>query len=61
MRFMKYALEFVAIYHKRADTNGYKIMNNEMAEIKFMLPFITEQRKIAAFLNLINDRIDLSN
>lgn len=34
LRYMKYALEYIAIFHKRADTNGYKIMNNEMAEIK---------------------------
>lgn len=51
LKFMKYALEFIAIYHKRADTNGFKIMNNEMAEIKITLPSLLEQQKIADFLD----------
>ena len=51
LRYMKYALEFIAIYHKRADTNGFKIMNNEMAEIKITLPLLSEQQKIADFLD----------
>lgn len=51
LRYLKYSLEFIAIYHKRADTNGYKIMNNEMAEIKITLPPKEEQDKIADFLD----------
>ena len=51
LKFMKYALEFIAIYHKRADTNGFKIMNNEMAEIKITMPPLSEQIKIADFLD----------
>ncbi len=51
LHFLKYALEFIAIYHKRADTNGFKIMNNEMAEVKITLPQKIEQDKIANFLD----------
>lgn len=51
MKYMKYALEYIAIFHKRADTNGFKIMNNEMAVIKILLPLENEQKKIAAFLD----------
>lgn len=51
MKYMKYALEYIAIFHKRADTNGFKIMNNEMAVIKILLPLEKEQQKIAAFLD----------
>lgn len=51
MKYMKYALEYIAIFHKRADTNGFKIMNNEMAVIKILLPLEKEQKKIAAFLD----------
>lgn len=51
LNYLKYALEFIAIYHKRADINGYKIMNNEMAEIIVTLPTRIEQEKIARFLD----------
>ena len=33
LNYYKYALEHIVFYHKRADTNGFKIMNNEMAAI----------------------------
>lgn len=51
LHYLKYSLEFIAIYHKRADINGYKIMNNEMAEIVITLPPRQEQDKIADFLD----------
>src|SRR6056297_3027929 len=35
LEFLKYAIDYVNFYNKRADTNGFKIMNNEMATIKF--------------------------
>src|SRR5699024_11926185 len=44
--------------HKRADTNGFKIMNNEMAVIKTLLPLEKEQQKIAAFLDEKVSHID---
>lgn len=56
--FLKYALEFIAIYHKRADINGYKIMNNEMAEIIITLPPRKEQDAIANYLEQKCSEID---
>lgn len=51
LHYQKYALEFISTYHKRADINGYKIMNNEMAEIITIIPPLREQQKIADFLD----------
>ena len=56
--YMKYALEYIAIFHKRPDTNGYKIMNNEMADIKVTAPPLPEQKKIADFLDSKVTEID---
>ena len=58
LHYMKYSLEYIAIYHKRADTNGYKIMNNEMAEIKLTLPPLIQQQAIANFLDQKVSEID---
>ncbi len=58
LRYMKYALEYIAIFHKRADTNGYKIMNNEMAEIKITIPPRFVQDIIADFLDEKVEEID---
>lgn len=51
LSYLKYILEYTAIFHKRADTNGFKIMNNEMAEIPILLPSKIEQDEIANYLN----------
>ena len=51
LKYLKFALEYIAIYHKRADINGYKIMNNEMADIVITLPSKQEQDDIADFLD----------
>ena len=51
LSYMKYALGHIAFYHKRIDINGAKIMNNEMAAITTILPPLSEQQKIAAFLD----------
>ncbi len=56
--YMKYALEYIAIFHKRPDTNGYKIMNNEMADIKVTAPPLHEQKRIADFLDSKVTEID---
>lgn len=48
--FMYYALSVVAQHNKRIDTNGAKIMNNEMAIIQLPFPSIQEQIKIAKYL-----------
>ena len=58
LRYQKYALEHIAFYHKRLDTNGFKIMNNEMAAIKTMLPSMDEQERIANYLDSKCYRID---
>ena len=58
LSYMKHLLEYIAIYHKRPDTNGYKIMNNEMANIIIPLPPVEEQQNIAAFLNNKTSAID---
>ena len=58
LKYLTYTLEFIAIYHKRADINGYKIMNNEMAEIVVTLPSFCEQQRIAAFLDRKCSEID---
>lgn len=51
LKYLKFCLEYIAFYHKRQDTNGFKIMNNEMANIKLVLPTINEQTYIANYLN----------
>ena len=51
LRYLKYALEYIAFYHKRADINGFKIMNNEIAEIELLLPPLFEQQNIANYLD----------
>lgn len=58
LRFQKYALEHIAYYHKRADTNGFKIMNNEMANIYTILPPLNTQRRIADYLDRKCSQID---
>lgn len=49
--YLKYALEYIAIFHKRADINGFKIMNNEMAKIKLTIPSFPTQQRIADYLD----------
>lgn len=58
LRYQKYALEHISFYHKRADTNGYKIMNNEMAEICTIYPPPLIQHGIADFLDRKCAQID---
>src|SRR5690625_1615257 len=47
LNFIYHALYVGAPYYKRKDTNGYKIMNNEMAVIKISLPPLDMQEKIS--------------
>lgn len=58
LKYLYYCLGYIAFFHKRADINGYKIMNNEMAEIELLLPAIAEQQKISAFLDRKCTEID---
>lgn len=45
--YVYHALYVGAPYYKRKDTNGYKIMNNEMAVIKISLPPLDMQEKVS--------------
>ncbi|MES1965437.1 restriction endonuclease subunit S [Psychrobacter sp. AH5] len=56
--FIYYALQYAAQFYKRPDTNGAKIMNNEMAEIGLATPSILEQQKIIGFLDHETAQID---
>ena len=58
LRYMLYNLVHTAHYHKRQDTNGYKIMNNEMAVIKICVPKLEEQQAIADYLDKKCGEID---
>ena len=59
LRFCNYSIGYSAHICRRADINGYKIMSNEMAAIKFVLPpSIEEQTEIANYLDLKCDKID---
>lgn len=56
--FAAYALSDVTRFYKRPDTNGAKIMNNEMAHVKLMIPPLEEQKAIAKFLDIKIMKID---
>ena len=58
LNFIYYALQYAAQFYKRPDTNGAKIMNNEMAEIGLATPSILEQQKIIEFLDYETAQID---
>lgn len=49
--FLFFTLYIGAPNYKRRDTNGYKIMNNEMAEIQIPIPDIDTQKRISLFIN----------
>ena len=56
--FCKYSIGWSAMNCRRADINGYKIMSNEMAAIKFVMPPLVEQQAIAGYLDEICSQID---
>lgn len=56
--FMVYALQESATHNKRIDTNGAKIMNNEMAVIQVTFPPLSEQTEIATYLDHKTQTID---
>lgn len=58
LRYYFYYVDFIAQFYKRPDTNGAKIMSNEMAEIHCFIPSIQEQTQIAAFLDYKTNLID---
>ena len=53
-----YVLKETCIHHKRKDTNGYKIMSNEMKQIEFPSAPKEEQEQIARFLDWKINEID---
>lgn len=58
LSFASYALSDITRFYKRPDTNGAKIMNNEMAHVKLMVPSYEEQSKIARFLDQKTTQIE---
>jgi type I restriction enzyme S subunit len=56
--FILYALQIAAKHNKRIDTNGAKIMNNEMSVIPLLYPPEKEQESIAQYLNVKTTQID---
>ncbi|MBK7431911.1 MAG: restriction endonuclease subunit S [Bacteroidetes bacterium] len=61
LKFYLYYLTFANTFLQRPDTNGAKIMNNEMARIYCLIPPLNEQNRIAEYLDdqtgLIDDLI----
>lgn len=57
--YYSYVLKETCIHHKRKDTNGYKIMSNEMKRIEFPSAPKEEQEKIARFLDWKINEIDI--
>lgn len=56
--YVVYALQVSASHNKRIDTNGAKIMNNEMGVIKIAFPPLSEQTQIAHYLDQKTQTID---
>lgn len=56
--YVVYALQESASHNKRIDTNGAKIMNNEMGIIKIAFPPLSEQTQIANYLDQKTQNID---
>jgi len=51
LKYYLYYLQAITTFYKRPDTNGAKIMNNEMAAIYSLIPSLSEQTQIAYFLD----------
>jgi type I restriction enzyme S subunit len=58
LKYYFYYLQTMTPFYKRPDTNGAKIMNNEMARIYCLIPPIQEQTKIAQYLDTQTATID---
>lgn len=58
LRYFHYCLGYTCEFHKRRDTNGYKIMSNEMASISVVLPPLEEQISIGTYLDHRTEEID---
>lgn len=51
LEYMTYAVQKSTKHNKRIETNGAKIMSNEMAVIYLVFPPLEEQTKIVSFIN----------
>ena len=58
IKFMTYAIGMVSEQNKRKDINGYKIMSNEMANIRFAVPPLNEQIRIVNHLDYVCESIN---
>jgi len=58
IHFLTYYLQFATKFYKRPDTNGAKIMNGEMADIRVLLPRVEEQQTIVKYLDKKCAKID---
>ncbi|MGH1387458.1 restriction endonuclease subunit S [Kordia sp.] len=58
LKYMEYAVQESTKHNKRIDTNGAKIMSNEMSVINTMLPPKKEQQEIANYLDRTTKTID---
>lgn len=58
LKYMYYFLDYVTLFYKRRDTNGFKIMNNEMKNIEVIAPYFFEQQQIANYLDKKTVEID---
>ena len=56
--FCVFAIGHAAQFYKRPDTNGAKIMNEEMAAIEFPLPPLSDQGMIASNINKEHESIE---
>lgn len=60
LEFVNYSLQISAQFYKRPDTNGAKIMNNEMAGIPITYPPKEEQIKIVEYIENQTSKIDIA-
>lgn len=58
LKYMYYFLDYVTLFYKRRDTNGFKIVNNEMKNIEVIAPYFSEQQQIANYLDKKTVEID---
>jgi len=56
--FCVHAVGHAALFYKRPDTNGAKIMNEEMAAIEFPLPPMTEQSLISKKIAVVSEKFE---
>lgn len=58
LKYFVYSIQVSATPNKRLDTNGYKIMSNEMKNISVVVPPERKQEEIALFLDKKTDYFD---